>query len=91
MEITYSYLVYVCVYGGGGGSSLIVKFPSSDFLEHLLIVRIIHLTFTRSGLVDLINFSYSWITYTEASGQVLCLFLIVSTMILAIQLRSRNK
>lgn len=92
----------MCVGGKGwGGLALffvtrlipliIVKYPSSGFLEHLLIVHIIHLTFTRSGLVDLINFYYSWITYTEAAGQVLCLFLIISIMILAIQLGSGNK
>lgn len=44
---------------------LIVKFPSCDFLEHLFIVCIIHLTLTRSGLVELINFPYFWITYIE--------------------------
>lgn len=45
---------------------IIGKFPSSDFLEHLLLVCIIHLTFTRSGLVELINFSYPWITCVES-------------------------
>lgn len=63
--------------GGGawlGGGSLvagqapliIMKFPSSDFLDHLLIVGTIHLTFSRPGLEELLNFSYSWITCTEA-------------------------
>ena len=45
---------------------IIVTFPSCDFLEHLFIVCIIHLTLTRSGLVELINFPYSWITYIES-------------------------
>lgn len=42
------------------------KFLSSDYLKHLLLVCIIHLTFTRSGLVELINFSYFWITCVES-------------------------
>lgn len=57
---------------------IIVKFPSCDFLEHLFIVCIIHLTLTRSGLVELINFPYFWITYIGPGGQFLYIFLFLS-------------
>ena len=70
---------------------IIVKCPSCDFLEHLFIICIIHLISARSGLLELINFPYSWITYIERLEGRYSVSFIVSATLLGTQLGSRNK